>query len=80
MDRVGFLTLKLLKGYNINKKKSRPFLITSCAGAERSDGLYNGGLRGDGPNDFMFVNWKYESSNISLVVLNKFLFRFQFTS
>ena len=29
---------------------------TSSAGAEISDGPYKGGLRRDGPNDFMFVN------------------------
>ena len=29
--------------------------LTSSAGAERSDGPHNGGLRRAGPNDFMFV-------------------------
>merc|ERR1711873_12232 len=33
-----------------------PLKKTSSAGAEISDGPHKGGLRRDGPNDFMFVN------------------------
>ena len=49
---------------------------TSSAGAERSDGLHKGGgLRRDGPNDFMFVNDLIQKDlSISILFVLSFCF------
>ena len=54
-------------------KRNRLNGQTSSAGAERSDGPHKGGLRRDGPNDFMFVNDLIQK-DLSISILFVFIF------
>ena len=56
-----------------NQKFEFKELKTSSAGAEISDGLHKGGLRRDGPNDFMFVN-NLIQKDLSISILFVFIF------
>ena len=47
-----------------------PLIVTSSAGAERSDGPHKGGLRRAGTNDFMFVyNLMQRDLSISITIV-----------
>ena len=56
-----------------NTQQDPLYVETSSAGAERSDGPYKGGLRRDGPNDFMFVN-NLIQRDLSISILFVFIF------